>query len=500
MDSESLCARVLRSRYYPNGEFLSAKIGPRPSYAWRSILFGRELLVKGLRRNIGSGESINVWTDKWLFVAEPVAPLRKQILFDLELRVCDLINAQTKTWDRGKLEELFFPSDIDRILKLKPAFGKVDSYEWVHNKWGAYSVKSGYWLACSLDQTEARAAALCKPSINDLRKKVWEVKTAPKIKIFMWKAMSNALAVSDELSARGMKVDPRCQRCGENGESINHVLFSCPAARVVWAISGFPFPPRGFEHHNLFENFEYLFSCGNDTKVPKEIGGAFPWILWTLWKNKNAFIFEGKEYEAAATVKKAFEESMRWFEAAENAKAEETSRNHRSSVRKGWRPPESGRVKCNVGVSWSKGTGMMGAAWLVRNSVSEPLLHSRRAFSGVPSLLEAKRLGLMWAVESMVSHKLQSVTFEVEATDLVGSVNRPKAWPAFRAYGEELRLSLSKISEWEVAVVTRNTNRGAFTIARSVTREKRIQSYVAQGSPSWLRSLLGNEGSNSNPV
>ena len=64
---------------------------------------------------------------------------------------------------------------------------------------------------------------------------------APKIKIFMWKALSNALSVNDGLLPRGLKIDLRCQRCGMEGESINHVLFSCPAARHVWAQSNFPF-------------------------------------------------------------------------------------------------------------------------------------------------------------------------------------------------------------------------------------------------------------------
>lgn len=150
MDPDSLCARVVRSRYYPTGDFLNASLGSRPSYAWRSILHGIELLVKGLRRNVGTGETINVWMDKWLFTNEPIAPMRKQMVFDLELRLCDLINPQTRTWDRGKLEEVFFPCDVERVLKLKPAYGKEDSYEWVHTKWGAYSVMSGYWLACSI--------------------------------------------------------------------------------------------------------------------------------------------------------------------------------------------------------------------------------------------------------------------------------------------------------------------------------------------------------------
>lgn len=147
-----------------------------------------------------------------------------------------------------------------------------------------------------------------------MRSQVWKVKTAPKIKTFMWKALSNALSMSEELLARGMKVDPRFQRCGVIGESINHVLFSCPAARLVWASSGFPFPQRGFENRSLFENFSYLLSIEKCTNVPLEVRRTYPWILWLLWKNKNAFVFEGKEYEAEDTVAKVFAEVRRWFE------------------------------------------------------------------------------------------------------------------------------------------------------------------------------------------
>jgi hypothetical protein len=34
---DSLMARVLKAKYYPREDFLSAKLGRRPSYAWRSI-------------------------------------------------------------------------------------------------------------------------------------------------------------------------------------------------------------------------------------------------------------------------------------------------------------------------------------------------------------------------------------------------------------------------------------------------------------------------------
>ena len=61
---------------------------------------------------------------------------------------------------------------------------------------------------------------------------------------------------------------------------------------------------------------------------------------------------------------------------------------------------------------------------------------------------------------------------------------------AFRAYSKELRDVLNKVTDWKVSSIKRVANKAAFMIARSVTKERRYQSYVAQGSPSWLRSLL----------
>ena len=52
--------------------------------------------------------------------------------------------------------------------------------------------------------------------------------------------LSDALPVSDLISAKGMNVDERCQLCGLDGESIHHTLFQCSGESQVWALSGIP--------------------------------------------------------------------------------------------------------------------------------------------------------------------------------------------------------------------------------------------------------------------
>jgi hypothetical protein len=52
---ESLCAQVLRAKYFPNGDLLTAKPVAGMSYVWRSILKGLEVFKEGIIRRIGDG-------------------------------------------------------------------------------------------------------------------------------------------------------------------------------------------------------------------------------------------------------------------------------------------------------------------------------------------------------------------------------------------------------------------------------------------------------------
>lgn len=63
---ESLCARVIKGKYYPNGDFLSATKKRNSSHTWRAILVGKEALQGGLMRRIGNGESTNIWHYRWI--------------------------------------------------------------------------------------------------------------------------------------------------------------------------------------------------------------------------------------------------------------------------------------------------------------------------------------------------------------------------------------------------------------------------------------------------
>lgn len=65
-EDNSLFFRVFKARFFSNGTILDAKDFASASYAWRSILKGRDLILKGALWRVGDGKQIKIWRDNWL--------------------------------------------------------------------------------------------------------------------------------------------------------------------------------------------------------------------------------------------------------------------------------------------------------------------------------------------------------------------------------------------------------------------------------------------------
>ena len=63
---DSLCARILKARYFPHCTMLEAEPREGISYSWRSILHGLELVKQGYIWRIGDGSRINIHHDNWI--------------------------------------------------------------------------------------------------------------------------------------------------------------------------------------------------------------------------------------------------------------------------------------------------------------------------------------------------------------------------------------------------------------------------------------------------
>ena len=65
-DTQSLFYRVFKANFFPNCSVMDATNPSNASYAWKSILEGREVIKHGASWRIGTGTSVDIWGDNWL--------------------------------------------------------------------------------------------------------------------------------------------------------------------------------------------------------------------------------------------------------------------------------------------------------------------------------------------------------------------------------------------------------------------------------------------------
>jgi hypothetical protein len=190
----SLCARVLKARYYPKGNLIDTVFTGNPSSTWSAISYGLELLKIGVIWRVGNGKSIRVWRDNWIprvsymKVFSPNGDRRIR-------RVSDLLDNHG-LWKEELVRSKFLPIDAEAILGIRPSRRlDEDIIAWQPEKSGIFTVRSAYKLAfnnclvqCSFATTSARP-----DSSKTCWKRIWSADVPPKVKTFAFKAASNAL-------------------------------------------------------------------------------------------------------------------------------------------------------------------------------------------------------------------------------------------------------------------------------------------------------------------
>lgn len=147
----SLCGRVLKESYFCHGNIFKARGGSNASYIWRSLLWGREIIMKGYRWRVGNGNNIRVLQDPWLPRPHTFKIFEHpEILNDLYVSDLKWENGQ---WDADFISKVFTKEDSELILSLHSEDPSLeDKMMWQYSKDGEYSVKSGYKIACNISK------------------------------------------------------------------------------------------------------------------------------------------------------------------------------------------------------------------------------------------------------------------------------------------------------------------------------------------------------------
>lgn len=188
-------------------------------------------LMKDYFGRFGNGQSINICKDKWIPFNHS-GKITSNLPLNNNERVADLLLSST-SWDMNKLKNIFLPFEVEAIIRI-PLLGNniSDSRFQKPKKLGRYSIKSGYWnhftKISNMNIGEAKGSF---SSTNTFWNKIWSSNIPPKVKIFIWKATQDIIAMEYNLANHQVPCEPRCILCGYFKADSTHALFFCHAIK-----------------------------------------------------------------------------------------------------------------------------------------------------------------------------------------------------------------------------------------------------------------------------
>jgi hypothetical protein len=238
-DPNSLCAKVLRAKYYPDGDILKAGPKSGSSFTWQSIVASIPTFKRGYIWRVGNGDKINIWSDPWVPTSHDrrVTSARGNAIVT---KVSDLIDPYSGQWDESLFRDIFNAIDAEQILQIPlNTHGFEDFIAWGFSQNGIYTVRSAYHLQWRHQfGPPAGQVVQGSSSANPIWRSIWKLKIPSKIKIFIWRALHGILPLKSILVNRHIGTSGECPICQLGPEDIQHLLFLCPVASDIWQALG----------------------------------------------------------------------------------------------------------------------------------------------------------------------------------------------------------------------------------------------------------------------
>ncbi|XP_074318065.1 uncharacterized protein LOC141654850 [Silene latifolia] len=354
-ETDSLWARVMKARYYPNAEFLSASLGHHPSYTWRGIHEARATLLLGLRRRVGNGLETRVWGDAWVLGNQTGRVISPCAAGNESLMVSALMGDVPGTWNGALIDSMFLPFEGERIknIRLSENMGH-DMWFWSAEKDGILTVRSAYRLLAGGTEFLEVGGASNWEREKWLWSRLWKIPVWPRVKLFFWQLCSEALATRANIATRVRGESSFCSLCNSSIESSIHLFRDCVVAQRVW------------EGIDLLSGEEACEGSTRDWVEERwrDFGarecGWFMVGCWALWEHRNNVVFNGKEVDPFGVVKR-IRDVMDEIEGGGFVRSRQRGDGMvEGTVGKqmGWSVPKDGFVKINTDAGVREGEGV----------------------------------------------------------------------------------------------------------------------------------------------
>jgi hypothetical protein len=225
MSEEGTWQKMLKKKYFKDKTLSQVERKKGDSHFWSGLMEVKSLFLERGRFRVHDGAQTRFWEDRWienepLMVKYPSLynivrkkhALVAQMLSTTPLNVSFRRALVGENWDQ-------WINLVESILTVNLTEHK-DTFIWtasksflVKNMYNDLVLKTGIPVNCS----------------------TWKAKIPLKLKIFLWYVKNGVILTKDNLAKSQWKGCIDCCFCSEY-ETIQHLFFYCPMARLMWCI------------------------------------------------------------------------------------------------------------------------------------------------------------------------------------------------------------------------------------------------------------------------
>ena len=495
---DSLCCTVLKALYFPDCSILEAVPKAGISYSWRSILRGAELLKDGVICRVGSGEEIDAFKDPWIprgTTRRPCTPPpRDSSGEEIRLKVADLIDHDSTTWNADLIMEIFHPDDVRDILAIPLRPEMEDWIAWHFDSKGLFSVKSAYRLGISLKDERAgriTSTSASPSNTNPIWKKIWSLKLPGKVKVFTWRLCYNSLPTRMNIKRKCIELDTLCPMCNRADEDGGHLFLKCKQVKPVWRdLLVEDIRLSLLEAPDAMAVIEHILAL---KAVRRDLVLILLWDWWTTRNNKNA---EEKTFSSAAVCHRIQRHMLDFTQQIHtDPLCISPLSGGMSTDASRWVKPPTDKVKINFDAAFFESTREGAWGFVARSDTGQFIAAAAGKLSNVRDAFAAEAEACVAAAEGASAIGLHRVIFESDCQTLVYALqSRSHDLAPIGVLLKEVRsICIGSFESYSFQFVPRTCNAVAHLLAQHGLRSDSTCVGWEDDAPSFIVDLVASE-------
>jgi hypothetical protein len=249
---------------------------------------------------LGNGNDVLFWLDRWVNGVS-ILDLAPSVFWAVPKRVRNRRTVAEGLLDSSWVADVSSPLDVQGIaesVRLWLAINNVvrdatipDSFSWPCAANGVYSAKDTYIALCQGNIRSATASC------------TWKAWAPLKCRLFIWLALQYRVWTSDRRVRHGLQeAMVPCYVCLQEEDTLDHIIMGCVVAREVWfrcfRCAGVQVDiPDGTEKLECWWLKARKKFRGKDKRL---FDTLVVLIGWSLWKHRNAYIFNNVSSQCTA--------------------------------------------------------------------------------------------------------------------------------------------------------------------------------------------------------